>query len=70
MNINTFDELKTYCEKENKKIYEAAQEIEAQKDEISVEDLRKIVKRNLDAMKDVFRNGLKSSEKTFSGLCG
>lgn len=70
MNINTFDELKTYCEKENKKIYEAAQEIEAQKDEISVEDLRKIVKRNLDAMKDAIRNGLKSSDKSFSGLSG
>ena len=70
MNINTFDELKTYCEKENKKIYEAAQEIEAQKDEISVEDLRKIVKKNLDAMKDAIRNGLKSAEKSFSGLSG
>ena len=61
MNINTFDELKAYCEKENKKIFEAAQEIEAQKDEISVEDLRKIVKKNLDAMKDAIRNGLKST---------
>ena len=70
MNINTFDELKTYCEKENKKIYEAAQEIEAQKDEISVEDLRKIVKRNLDAMKDAIRNGLKSYDKSFSGMSG
>ena len=70
MNINTFDELKAYCEKENKKIFEAAQEIEAQKNEMTVEELRKIVKRNLDAMKDAIRNGLKSSDKSFSGLSG
>ena len=70
MNINTFDELKAYCEKENKKIFEAAQEIEAQKNEMTVEELRKIVKRNLDAMKDAIRSGLKSSEKSFSGMSG
>ena len=70
MNINTFDELKAYCEKENKKIFEAAQEIEAQKNEMTVEELRKIVKRNLDAMKDAIRNGLNSSEKSFSGMSG
>ena len=70
MNINTFDELKAYCEKENKKIFEAAQEIEAQKNEMTVEELREIVKRNLDAMKDAIRSGLKSSEKSFSGMSG
>ena len=70
MNINTFDELKAYCERENKKIFEAAQEIEAQKNEMTVEELRKIVKRNLDAMKDAIRSGLKSSEKSFSGMSG
>ena len=70
MNINTFDELKAYCEKENKKIFEAAQEIEAQKNEMTVEELRKIVKRNLDAMKDAIRSGLNSSEKSFSGMSG
>lgn len=70
MNINTFEELKAYCEKENKKIFEAAQEIEAQKNDISVEVLRSIVKNNLDAMKDAIRTGLKSSEKSYSGMSG
>lgn len=70
MNINTFEELKAVCEAENKKIYEIAQENEAQKNDISVEDLRKIVKTNLEAMKDAIRTGLRSSEKSYSGMSG
>ncbi len=70
MNINTFEELKTVCEAKNKKIYEIAQENEAQKNDICVEDLRKIVKSNLQAMKEAIRNGLHSSEKSYSGMSG
>ncbi len=70
MNINTFEELKNYCASTNKKIYEIAQEFDAQKNDITVEALRKIVKQNLDAMKDAIRTGLKSSEKSYSGMSG
>lgn len=70
MNINTFEELKTYCEKNNKKIYEIAQEIEAQKNDITIEALREIVKNNIVAMKEAIRVGLKSSEKSYSGMSG
>lgn len=70
MNINTFEELKKICEQTNKKIYEIAQENEALKNDISVETLRSIVQRNLQAMKDAIRTGLKSSERSYSGLSG
>ena len=70
MNINTFEELKNYCESSNKKIFEAAQENDAQKNDITIEELRDIVKRNLEAMKDAILTGLKSCEKSYSGLSG
>ncbi len=70
MNINTFKELQEICEKENKRIYEIAQENEALKNEITVEQLRKLVKINLDAMKEAIRTGLASSEKSYSGMSG
>ena len=70
MNINTFEELKNYCESSNKKIFEAAQENDAQKNDITVQELREIVKRNLEAMKEAIRTGLKSCEKSYSGLSG
>lgn len=70
MNINTFEELKAACLQENKQIYEIAQENEAQKNDITVQLLREIVKRNLEAMKDAIRTGLKSCEKSYSGLSG
>lgn len=70
MNINTFEELKKYCESTNKKIYEAAQEIEAQKNDMTVEALRQIVKHNVEAMKDAIRTGLTSSGKSYSGMSG
>ena len=70
MNITTFEELCRVCEQENKKIFEVAQENEAQKNDISVSDLRKIVAQNIQAMKDAIKTGLKSSEKSFSGMSG
>lgn len=70
MNINTFDELKAVCKAENKKIYEVAQENEAQKNDMSVADIREIVKNNIQAMKDAIRTGLHSSEKSYSGMSG
>lgn len=70
MKINTFDELKAACMASNKRIYEIAQEYEAQKSDISVEELRAIVKDNITAMKDAIHAGLKSSEKSYSGMSG
>jgi len=70
LNINTFEELKTACQSQNKSIWEIAQENEALKNEISIEDLRKIVKKNIDAMREAIQTGLKSEQKSFSGMSG
>ncbi len=70
MNINTFEELETVCSKTNKKIYEIAQENEAQKNDISVQEVRQVVKISLEAMKEAISAGLHSCEKSYSGMSG
>lgn len=70
MNITTFEELFGACEKNNKSIYEIIQKYEAETAEISVEELRIMVKKSLDAMKEAISNGLKSKELSISGMCG
>lgn len=70
MNINTFEELLTACKSENKRIYEIAQENEAQKNDMSIQEIRQIVKTNIIAMKDAIKTGLTSDEKSFSGMSG
>lgn len=70
MNINTFEELKIYCNETNKKLYEAAQELEAQKNDLSIEELRAIVRKNLCAMKEAICAGLKSTAPSYSGMSG
>lgn len=70
MNINTFEELQTACKSENKKIYEIAQENEAQKNDMSIQEIRQIIKTNIIAMKEAIKTGLASDEKSFSGMSG
>lgn len=70
INIKTFEEILKIAEKENKKIYEICQELEAEVAETTIEEVRKKVKLNLDAMKNAIQEGLKSKEKSMSGLCG
>lgn len=69
-NITTFEELYNTCTSLSKKIYETAQEREAETAEITVEEFRKTVKRSLDAMKEAIRTGLISREMSISGMCG
>ncbi len=70
MTILSFSELKETCEKQNKAIYEIAQENEsALLDEI-VDVVRLKVLEDLLAMKNAIRNGLKSTEKSISNWCG
>src|SRR5574344_1275692 len=68
--LNSFENLIEETELKNKKIYEIAQEEEAQSSEISVEKVRAKVKQNLLAMKSAITAGLKSDKKSSSGLCG
>lgn len=70
MGISTFDELIDYCLQNNKTIYEVTQEIEAEKAEISVNEVRNKVKQHLDAMKLSIETGKKSNEKAISNWCG
>lgn len=68
--LDTFEEIFKLSADSNKKIYEICQEYEAERFETSVENIRKQVGYNLEAMKSAINEGLKSSEKSMSGLCG
>lgn len=70
ININTFEELQNACNASGKKIYEITQEYEAELAETTVPEIRAIVKKSLDAMKDAIKTGLKSNEMSISGMCG
>lgn len=68
--IATFDELLNECKRSNKKIYELAQELEANIAECDVLSVRTQVKTVVDAMKSAIEAGLKSSELSMSKMVG
>ncbi len=68
--LNTFKELREACLQDNKTIYEISQEYEAILGDATVEEVRKVVKKSLDAMKDAIKTGLKCKEMSISGMCG
>ena len=70
MGFISFTELEQECKKQNKKIYELAQEDEARLSETNVDSIRLRTLENLVAMKDAIKNGLKSTEKSISKMCG
>ena len=69
-NISTFKELQEICEKTGKPVWEIIQTQEAEFAEVSVDEIRSLVKRSLDAMKESIKAGLKSKEMSISGMCG
>jgi len=68
--MTNFKEILELANTNNKRIYEICQKIEANDAEISEEQVRDKVKIILDAMKDTIKKGLKSKEKSLSGMCG
>ena len=68
--INTFKDLEKECEISGKKIFEVTQEYEAELAETSIDTIRSVVKKSLDAMKEAIQTGLKSKELSISGMCG
>lgn len=68
--LNTFARLLQTCEKYNKKIYEIMQEKEAFDFDITVSEVRSKTQKTLNAMKSAIKNGLCSTQKSISGLCG
>lgn len=69
-NINTFKELLETCKKRQKKIYEIAQEKEAFLLDTNEAEIRKKVKKTLDAMKNAIKTGLNSNQLSISKQCG
>lgn len=70
ININTFEQLHNVCIKQNKKIYEVAQENMAAMSDMTVEQVRNFASRSLCAMKDAIQTGMASKELSLSGMCG
>lgn len=70
MTILSFSELKETCEKQNKAIFEIAQENESVLLDEIVDVVRLKVLEDLVAMKGAICNGLKSTEKSISDWCG
>ena len=68
--ITTFRQLYYTCKASNKKIYEVALENEVGKGEYSEYSVRLQAKKSLDAMKEAIKIGLKSTEKSPSGMSG
>lgn len=68
--ITTFDDLLDECKKSNKKIYEIAQELEANLSECEIVQIRKRVKSVVDAMQDAINEGLNSCELSMSKMVG
>lgn len=68
--ITTFRQLYYTCKASNKKIYEVALDNEALKGEYSEYNVRLQAKKSLDAMKEAINTGLKSTEKSPSGMSG
>lgn len=68
--INTFAELLSYCTRTDKTIWQAAQEREADQNDLTIDEFRNIVKKNLSAMREAIQNGLQSREMSLSGMCG
>ncbi len=68
--INSFEQLYKACNIANVSIYKLAQTREAYLSEKTENEVREIVKRSLEAMKDAIKSGLNSNELSLSGMCG
>ena len=68
--VNTFRQLYYACKEQNKSIFEIAIDSEVSEGEYSEYQIRRQAKKSLDAMKEAIKSGLKSTEKSPSGLSG
>ena len=68
--ITTFEDLITECKISNKKIFEIAQELEAELAETTITEIRKQTLFVIEAMKDAIAEGLNSSELSMSKMVG
>lgn len=70
MSILSFLDLKNRCEKENKAIFEIAQDEEIKLTEKDVQFIRANALKNLVVMRESIQQGLCSTEKSISNWCG
>ena len=70
MAILSFEELTNISKEQKLAIYEIAQKEESKLLEISVEEVREKTFKNLVAMREAIKSGLKSTEKSVSNWCG
>lgn len=70
MKKNRFEDILELAQDKGKKLYEICEILEADNSEISIQEVRDKVKILLDSMKTAIDEGLKSKEKSMSGLCG
>lgn len=70
MTIISFEELLSHSKEQNLAIYQIAQNEEAKFLELSVDEVREKTLKNIEAMRDAIKNGLKSTEKSVSNWCG
>lgn len=68
--IETFEDLIKYSETSARRFFQISQEAEALNFDTSVDEIRKRVKHNLDAMNEAIKTGLNSDEPSLSGLSG
>ena len=70
LHITTFEDLKKICKEKDKTIWEISQLRETEVSDRLQSIVRSQVKRSIDAMKEAIRTGVKSEEKSISGMCG
>lgn len=70
MKLNSFKKLQEYASQKNLKLFEIFQKEEGFLKEISVEEVRSLMEKNLEIMYETVKNGLKNNSKSITGLSG
>jgi L-serine dehydratase len=70
MKLNSFKKALEYSKEKNIKLFEAFQKEESNLKEVSVEQIREVMSRNLDIMHETIKSGLESQSKSITGLSG
>lgn len=68
--LKNFADILEEAQEKNKKLYEICQILESEYTEVPVKDIRTKVQAILESMKQAINEGLKSKEKSQSGMCG
>ncbi len=70
MKLNSFKKAQEYTQEKNIKLFEAFQKEENRLKDISIEEVRSTMEKNLDIMYETIKNGLENNSKSITGLSG